>query len=110
MITGKQERLSFNVKANTYSFDGCTYTLPRSICYGCGKGIQGPPSCHNRFLEHPITFVNDSIIFYSSGIIQSGSVYLTDIDKSVMYALSVPVSQVSFVRMYRYDTKWVEIS
>ena len=47
---------------------------------------------------------------YPDGIIQSGTVYVIDSSKKCMYALSSPISQVSYLRKYSYNGKWQPLS
>ena len=61
-------------------------------------------------IEKAITFPGYAIHFYPTGIISSGTVYLVDKKKKCMYALSNAVSQVSYLRLYRYDGRWKLIS
>lgn len=54
------------------------------------------------------TFVQNRIIFFPDGKIQPGSLYLTDTQERYLYALTIPVGQVSYIRRYRYDHhRWV---
>jgi len=80
--------------------------LPAKVFFGFMPGAKGPPASANKLILKSITFTNNRIIFYPTGIISAGTVYLIDQAKQVMYALSNGVSQISFLRTYRYNGSW----
>lgn len=106
MMSNMPKALLFDRKAGAYRYDGARECLPPSVEFGVLSGVKGPPSNPTRQIQSPITFENERIIFHPDGIIQPGTVYLISKDKQVMYALSSPVSQVSYMRIYRYDGSW----
>lgn len=106
MMSNVPKVLIFERAKRSYSYDGSRESLPISVEFGVLAGAKGPPSNPTRQIESPITFENERIIFHPDGIIQPGTVYLISKDKQVMYALSSPVSQVSYMRIYRYDGSW----
>ena len=67
---------------------------------------MGSPGSPTHRIEKAITFPGSKIHFYPTGIISSGTAYLVDKNKQYMYALSNAVSQVSYLRFYRYDGGW----
>lgn len=107
LITGEEQIMQFDIAAKTYLFNGHKESLSRMVAFGYKDGTKGPPSSPAHAISHPITFKSSQIVFSPSGIIASGTIYLTDVKKQRMYALSAPVSQVSYLRKYRYDKKWV---
>lgn len=106
-VTHQEQVLSFDRFASTYSFNGRTKKLPAGIRFAALPGIKGPPSSPLQSIDAPITFKSDKIIFYPQGIMQAGTVYVSDAKSSSLYALSCGVSQVSFLRKYRYDKRWI---
>jgi hypothetical protein len=62
--------------------------------------------------KHPIgtTFKHNTIVFYPSGIISTGTTYLISATSSRMYAISSAVSSVSFLRKYQYAGSWKQYS
>lgn len=106
LTTNQEKTLAFDPINKTYSYDGVVERIARAVKFGVIDGAQGPPSnpCHP--ITKPITFKNNTITFYGNGIIQSGTVYLVSNDKHVMYALSNSVSQISHLRIYKYDGTW----
>lgn len=105
-LTQNDQELTFDISTHSYSFNGQTHALPNSLLFGAPAGVKGPPSAPSHLITSPITFPHNHIVMSPSGIIQAGTVYLTDSQKNKLYALSAPVSQVSFLRIYRYDGKW----
>lgn len=110
MTRGQSETLLFNTGQNTYTYDNEQYTLPTNVCFGILPGVHGPPSAPHKPLTAPITFEGQRITFFSDGIISAGLICLTDINKRYMYALSVGISQVSYLRKYRYNGAWSRLS
>ena len=89
-----------------YTLGAVREQLPRSIIFGAPAGIKGPPATPTHGIDFPITFKNSQIIFYPDGVISAGTVYLTNTNKTVLYALTSGVGAVSFLRAYRYDKEW----
>ena len=106
MMSNVPKVLTFDLKRKSYLYDGASETLPMSVEFGILPGTMGPPSNPTRQIDSPITFEQEKIIFHPDGIIQPGTVYLISKDKQIMYALSSPVSQVSYMRIYKYDGAW----
>lgn len=106
MVTNKKQTLVFDLANNAYTFNGHKATLPDAIVFGFLPHAKGPPSDPVKPITGPVTFIDTAITFDPAGIIQPGTVYLADKNRITMYALSCSVSQVSFLRKYRYDNKW----
>ena len=64
------------------------------------------PHHHPMRRSQEISFENNHIIFYADGTIQAGTVYLVDVNKKLLYALTSGVGHISFLRKYRYDGSW----
>jgi hypothetical protein len=73
------------------------------------SGVKGPPSSPNLAPGKPVTFIDHEIVFYKTGIISSGIVYIADVKNHNQYAISNAVASYSTLRLYRYtkDEKWV---
>lgn len=108
-MTNQEQVLEFNRFGNSYSFNGRTETLPKGIEFGVLPTVKGPPSAPLRSIAGPITFKGEKISFHPQGIMQSGTVYVINKKQQRMYALSCAVAQVSFLRKYRYDKRWVSM-
>ena len=106
MSNNSSIELTFDPQKHSYRYNHTIERLPRTVRFGFIPGTKGPPAKPARKLSQAITFINQQIIFYPDGIIKPGSVYLVSNDRQIMYAISSPVSQVSFLRLYRYDKKW----
>jgi Tfp pilus assembly protein FimT len=109
MATNKPQIIYFDKLQNSYSFGDRTENLTQGVQFGFIAGSKGPPAHPHVPLYKSITFQNDKIIFYPDGILSSGTIYLIDTYAHAMYALSNAVSQVSYMRMYRYDSVWHKI-
>jgi len=101
------KNLSLKFSNNSYSYDQYQETLPVGVIFGIKPGAKGPPAFPSHKINSPISFVGNQVTFFSTGQIQPGTVYLIDSEKNYLYAVTVPVSQVSFIRKYRYESnKW----
>jgi len=121
ITTGKVKILEFNLENNSYSykevknnnFDHNIITVDKNeklslnVKFSVINGIKGPPSTPTNYLNKPVTFIDNKVKFYSNGTIQPGTVYLTDSKKQYLYAITVPISQVSLIRKYKYLGKWI---
>jgi hypothetical protein len=110
MINNKEYILTFDRKKNTYAYNNFTENLPKQVIFDVLPGIKGPPSGSKGLVNSAITFTHDRITFYPSGIVQSGTVYLTDASHQFLYALSCSVAQASYIRTYTYQGVWRLIS
>ena len=106
ITTNAEYVLVFDTEKNEYRADGIREILPARISFGFLPGVLGPPGSPSHKIAKSITFLQNSIHFYPTGIISSGTVYLVDKNKKYMYALSNAISQFSYLRLYRYDSKW----
>jgi len=101
--------LLFTTTANRYSYKQnnkiITHQLARQVLFGYLAQTKGPPSSPKNLLTKPVSFYNNKVVFYPNGKISPGSVYLIDRKKKVMKALTCPISQVSFIRKYRYHKR-----
>lgn len=109
MVTNKKQTLTFDMARNSYHYQGHEERLNSYTIFAALNGIKGPPSTPTNAISSPVTFVGKKITFTPTGILQPGTIYLTDKKKQYQYALTVPVSQISFLRKYQYDEKWTHI-
>ena len=115
--SGKDQVLEFDLENKFYKFGTRVFKLPRQVAFGFCQDAKGPPAAPSSVIKSPVTFKNNRIVFYGDGIIDSGTIYITDSDKKLMYAISSGVSQASYVRKYVYnfasrnnsEGKWVLI-
>lgn len=106
ITTNTEKVLTCDVKNNEYRCDNVHEKLSQRISFGFVPGAMGSPGSPTHRIEKAITFPGSVIHFYPTGIISSGTAYLVDKKKQYMYALSNAVSQVSYLRLYRYDGRW----
>ncbi|MCK5632977.1 prepilin-type N-terminal cleavage/methylation domain-containing protein [bacterium] len=107
LTTGKSQTLEIDVEKNCYSFDGRTKKLLSSVVFGASKNLKGPPSSPQKLIASVSTFKKSKIVFSPDGIISSGTIYIADRDKKITYALSSGIAQISHLRKYHYNKKWV---
>ena len=106
MASNNEQQLVCNEQKNEYRGGNVNETLSSRVCFSFLPNTLGSPGSPSRVIKKAITFPESTIHFYPTGIISSGTIYLTDINKKYMYALSNAVSQVSYLRRYRYDGRW----
>ncbi len=101
LSTGSKEYLNFNMTEHTYFYNNHSQKLASGVYFGIISGINGPPAHPIGPIIAPITFPKQRITFYPNGSISAGTVYLINQDQHSFYALTIPVSQVSFIRKYK---------
>lgn len=102
LMTRKDCSLIFNLDRHNYTFNKRTYRLPSGVKFGI-LPAYGPPSSPHKAITKACTFKDNEITFYADGIIESGSIYVTDARHTILYALTVPVASYSYLRTYCYD-------
>lgn len=95
-----------NREKNSYACDNHVRQLPRSVVFGVKQGVLGPPCGGHTLVTDPITFKDACIRSSANGTLSAGTVYLVDTGKRYQYALSSAITQVSYIRCYRYDTQF----
>jgi len=106
IATNQECVLQFDTEKNEYHSDTTVHEkLSQSICFGFLSPVLGPPGSPSYAIEKSVSFPGCAIHFYPTGVISAGTVYLINKKKQMMYALSNAVSQVSLLRLYRYDDK-----
>ena len=106
IVSNSEQILLCDEQKNEYRGSNVSETLSPRVCFGFLPHVLGSPGAPSRVIKKAITFPDATIHFFPTGIISSGTLYLTDKNKKYMYALSNAISQVSYLRRYRYDGKW----
>lgn len=109
LAANKKQTLSFDCVKQMYHYASltgktCTCRLPNTIIFGFLSGAKGPPSSPTKIINKSITFASNHVTFYPNATISPGTIYLITKKRSVMMALTSPISQVSYIRMYRYES------
>lgn len=106
IATNKEQHLVFDVHKHEYHFHTYHEKLSSRVRFGVLSGVKGSPASPSHTITQAVTFPGQRMSFYPTGVISSGAVYLVDVKKQCLYAMSNAVSHVSYVRMYRYDGTW----
>lgn len=106
MIKKEPQILRFDVAQQQYHFENRTHTLLSGVVFDIIDGVKGPPATPTRPLTSACTFKNNSVTFYPDGIIDAGSVYITNKEHTQLYALTNAVSTYSYLRTYCYADRW----
>jgi hypothetical protein len=127
IASNQEQEITFDLVQNTYFYDLADTSkqdlkmsakpvfckLPEAVKFGFLQGTNGPPSSPGRPITCPITFKQVGqgkfkVAFFTDGKIQPGTAYFIDKNHNFMMALTCPISQVSFIRKYKYDkNKWI---
>ena len=110
IATQQDQTIEFDVIKNCYSCNNQIIPLACGISFGTKPGVFGPPASPHALITKPITFANNKITFYTTGTMQAGTVYLVDQSKNYIYALTTPVSHISYVRRYKYEGAWMQLA
>ena len=112
LACNQDQYLQLYLQQGWYQGVGHREYLPVGVKFFVLPGVYGPPSHPHKALTRPTTYKNDRVTFYANGIIQAGTIYLTDKNNQVMYALSSAISPIAYIRAYRYDIaskEWVSV-
>lgn len=101
----KQKLLTFDELKNSYATGNETHKLSRYVKFGILKNVLGPPSSPNKLLKKSLTFKANKITITPDGILQPGTIYLIDDTEKLLYAVTVPIAGVSYIRIYHYLNK-----
>lgn len=111
--TGSEQVLKFDAEKNQYSYNGKIFNLNHKVFFGFYSDVNGPPSSPILPIKSSVTFKDNTAKFYSDGVIDSGTIYLRDIDGRFLYAISSGVAKIAYPRKYYYNfanSKWVLIT
>lgn len=106
LVTKKPQMLHFDLTAQQYHYENRTHTLAQGVMFGIIPGAKGPPATPSKPLSTACTFKNNNITFYPDGIIDAGSIYITNKEHTQLYALTNGVSDYSYLRPYCYADRW----
>src|SRR3990167_2038357 len=98
LLENKNKEINF--KDNSYTTENQPHFLPIGIRFGFFNNIKGPPASPIQEITNAITFKKKKAVFYENGKVSPGSAYLIDEKNKLMYAVTVPVSEISYVRKY----------
>lgn len=102
-------RIHLNAQHHSYQSDDQTIQLTPGVQFGFLPGTLGPPGSPKERITNAISFKHHTIECFGDGTTSSGSVYMIDARARHMYAMTIAVTDVPYVRFYRYDTAWVAI-
>lgn len=106
LVKKEPQTISLDLAGQCYHFEGKTHKLLPDARFDIIKGVKGPPATPTKILTSACTFKNNSITFYPDGIIDAGSIYITNKDHTLLYALTNAVSTYSYLRTYCYADTW----
>jgi hypothetical protein len=96
-----EQQIIINEADSVLVFDGTSYPLQNGFSFGVLPDTYGPPSMPTKAVTQAVTLVDKKIKAYPDGILQAGTLYITDGQQQ--YAVTTPVSAFSYIRIYRYQ-------
>lgn len=114
IASNTQQEIIFNLQEDSYlmNLQSKKNKLAYIVKFGFLSNSYGPPSDPTKLIQDAITFKKIAenkfkLIFHPDGKIEPGSIYFVDKDYKNMLALTIPVSNVSYIRKYEYkNEKW----
>ena len=115
ITSNTQQEIIFNLQNDSYlmNLQSKENKLASVVRFGFLPNSYGPPSDPKKTIKDAITFkkIEDNkfkVTFCSDGKIETGSIYFVDKDYKYMLAITIPVSNVSYIRKYEYKNgKWL---
>ena len=108
VCTGQKQYLAFDAPNQGFIYEDHYEKLSPGVYFGYLAHVAGPPANPKGLITSAITFPKQKITFKANGTISAGTIYLVDQSKKLLYALTVPVSQVAFIRKYKYQNNtWI---
>lgn len=77
-------------------------TLASNVAFGFLSKAYGPPSRPIKPLSSSSTFKDNKIIFYNDGSVSAGSLYIIDKKKKYLYAITIPIPDSFYIRIYAW--------
>ena len=114
MLSNNPLSIYFDTIRNGYVTEGIFRPLANGVIFGASASAYGPPSAPERPIIDPITFVKHTAVCAVDGTMQPGTIYITDDKRQCTYALTVPIGNYSYLRLYRYKNnssrgKWEQL-
>lgn len=109
LLTGSERTITFNKDGSGYATGTSAHTFQRGVVFGAPPGALGSPSNPRKPITKPITFLDNTVICYPQGTVQSGTIYLAAPAYNQYYALTSGVAQYSFLRLYKYRLNWIPL-
>ena len=119
MASNTQQTITFDLEKKSYTYlslsnKETTVTLASGNMFGVIHGVKGPPSSLTSLIKKAITFQSPSgelrANLMTNGKISPGTVYLINQKTTILCALTCPVSQVSYIRLYVYrNGQWTNL-
>ncbi len=102
MVGNARKKIFFDIARNQYRYNDIVVKFPNGVLFGVVFGAKGPPSSGVGSPSKAVTYKKSEAVFFPDGKVSAGSVYLTDKNHECMYAITTPVSHLSYIRMYKY--------
>jgi type II secretory pathway pseudopilin PulG len=107
MSSGSPCVVVLDIAKNQYMCNGRVHRFASGVSFGTSSArVKGPPSSPSQEITVPSTFNNNRIVCFPEGIIEAGTIYMTDSDGRSLYALTSGVAPYSYLRKYRYAGTW----
>jgi type II secretory pathway pseudopilin PulG len=107
LLTGKAQEII--VLGHGYRTGEIMHELAPEVIFGASSDAKGPMHKPEFPITKAVTFAHNTIHCLSDGVSEAGAIYFTNRDRTVSYAISVPVGS-SYRNIYCWsDGAWVLI-
>jgi type II secretory pathway pseudopilin PulG len=121
IASNKKYSITFDQITNSYSYmvenSNIMTQLADGVSFGFIEGVMGPPGNPTKKIEKSINLekiinnadsnFNNEVSFWPNGRVSHGTIYFVDKSHKRMGALTCSVSQVSYIRRYKYENlRW----
>lgn len=109
-LTQQDLIITFDIISGSYNIHNINKSiLCNKVKFSFLEDVLGPPAEPTKKLTEAITFPKKRIILYKNGTISSGAIYLIDINKKHLCALTSSIAQIGSLRKYYYKNSWVNL-
>lgn len=109
-LTQQDLVITFDTTYGSYNINNIDkVTLCNKVKFGFIEKVLGPPAEPTKKLTEAVTFPKKRIILYKNGTISSGAIYLIDINRKHLCALTSSIAQICSLRKYYYKNSWVNL-
>lgn len=108
-VDGCTYEIIFDEKKGTIKTPFIEDVLTDGVEFGIINNVYGPPSSPAYPLKKAITFLGSRVRCNADGMMQAGTIYITDKKRQCLYALTIGVSPIPYLRRYVYKHSWVPV-
>ena len=110
IATNQVQIITFDQVNHSYNYGKYSNQLSNYSRFGYTPNTYGPPSDPKMPIMQAVTFDHQQALISPQGVIAPGTVYLTDQQHKLTYALTAPLAQITLMRKYKnLNGRWENI-